>query len=139
MVCVCVNVDKDDLKVENYLTALTYKKANGLCRFRCGNHYLPIVSGRYNGIERCKRICTLCDSQVVGDESHYIFICPGFDKERATYLNSRYNNDSLTKNMAVLFTNEDHLTMSNLSKFCHVIMDKFKPPKTCRPRIKKNT
>ena len=124
--------------MEKYLTTLTHMEANHLCRFRCRNHYLPIISGRYSGIKRCERICTICDTKAVGDESHYIFICPAFAKERATYLSNRYNNGSIAENMTILFTSEDLLTMSNLSKFCCVIMDRFKPPKPSRPRIKRN-
>ena len=136
--CTTYQIYKNNLKMENYLTTLTHKEANHLCRFRCGNHYPPIVSGRYSGIKRCEGICTICDTEAVGDESHYIFICPAFAKERATYLSNRYNNGSMAQNMTILFTSEDVLTMSNLSKFCCVIMDRFKPPKPSRPRIKTN-
>jgi hypothetical protein len=42
-----------------------------LCRFRCGNHRLPIESGRWQNIPRQKRLCHLCDSREMGDEYHY--------------------------------------------------------------------
>ena len=72
--------------IENYLIELPKKDRIILCRFRCSNHQLPIVSGRYTNTPRNMRICSLCDMNTLGDEFHYLFECPVFDKDRQLYL-----------------------------------------------------
>ena len=62
------------------------QEAIDFSRFRCGNHKLPDVAGRYNNIERCNRVCSLCNLNTVGDEYHYIYVCPAFNQERVAYV-----------------------------------------------------
>ena len=45
------------------------------CRFRTGNHRLPIETGRWYRIERQNRHCNLCQYQALGSEFHYILQC----------------------------------------------------------------
>ena len=47
-----------------------------LCKYRIQAHALNIEVGRYNGTPRERRICTLCDLNVVEDEYHFILECP---------------------------------------------------------------
>ena len=84
--CSSYNIFKNSLNFEKYLTILNPKEASDMCRFRCGNHKLPVVMGRYNRVEKSKRICTLCDSNEIGDEFHYIFVCNALTNERFTYI-----------------------------------------------------
>ena len=69
--CLNYRIFKTDRQFENYLTLLHCKEALDLCRFRCGNHKLPITTGRYNQTEKSKRICPLCNSNKIGEEFHY--------------------------------------------------------------------
>ena len=123
--CSTYKTFKNSLETEKYLTVLSSKEAINLCRYRCGNHCLPIVTGRHQGVEKCNRICTQCDMNVIGDESHYIFTCPSLTHERSTYVNAIYLTPNNNQDMERDFTKQDHKTLSNLSKFCCIIMGKF--------------
>ena len=122
-----------------YLTILNSKEAVDLCRYRSGNHSLPIITGRYNGIEKGERICPLCSNNVVGDEKHYIFICLTFEQERSRYIDDTFlkHPNNGVHDMEKLFTSEDPRTASRLSKFCRIIMNRFRLVKTCKYRQKK--
>ena len=53
-----------------------------LVKFRTSNHMLPIEEGRFNQIARPDRKCLFCDSNDIGDEYHYICLCPKFAEIR---------------------------------------------------------
>ena len=71
--CVNYRMFKSELRLENYLIKLNSRKLISLCKFRCGNHKLPSTAGRFLGIPRAERLCTLCESKDIGDEFHYLF------------------------------------------------------------------
>ena len=112
--------------IENYLIELPKKDRIILCRFRCSNHQLPIVSGRYTNTPRNMRICSLCDMNTLGDEFHYLFECPIFDKDRQLYLKKYFVTRPNTLKMEQMFNSSHPRTRSNLVKFCHKIMTFFK-------------
>ena len=62
---------------EYYLTSLPYNLCVAMSRIRTCNHNLPIEIGRHgrNNVPREERICTKCDSGLLGDEFHFILIC----------------------------------------------------------------
>jgi hypothetical protein len=95
-----------------------------MCKFRCGNRKLPIVTGRYQNIERTARICNMCTQQKLGDEFHYLFECPALVTEICTYTKYyRIRPNTLTINQ--LFKSVNKRDMLNLSQFCNLIMSKF--------------
>ena len=60
-----------------------------LSQLRCSSHHLNIEIGRYNNIERERRLCTLCIKQgefVIEDEYHFIFDCYTYNNIRKSYL-----------------------------------------------------
>ena len=74
--CINYRIFKTDVCLDQYLIKLPLSCRIALTKFRCGNHRLPVVTGRFNGIERQNRICTLCNLNKIGDEFHYLFECP---------------------------------------------------------------
>ena len=50
-------------------------------------HTLPIEQGRFArpALPRHLHRCTVCDTQAVGDELHYVFDCPHFSNIRAPF------------------------------------------------------
>ena len=66
--CTNYGIFKHEHKMEKYLTLLDRGHRINLTKFRCGNHKLPVNSGRFQGRPRCERICNLCTSNVTGDE-----------------------------------------------------------------------
>ena len=55
--CLNYRMFKSKLKIENYLTTLTYNNRRLLARFRCRNHNLPVETGYHRGIPREQRKC----------------------------------------------------------------------------------
>ena len=66
---------KRNWKFETYIDNLTFKYQRIVSQFRLSNHNLPIEVLRYNNIKREKRLCQICDLQVIGDENHYLLEC----------------------------------------------------------------
>ena len=83
--CESYQMFKDSLRCEPYITLLNTRQRITLCKFRCGNTNIPIVSGRYQTVNRSERTYNLCDAGVMGNEFHYIFKCKAFSLERKLY------------------------------------------------------
>ena len=79
--CRNYHIFKTTFSFETYLIELSRKDATSLCKFRTGSNKIPIITGKFNNIDRDKRICPLCNSDI-GDEFHYIFICTFFETSR---------------------------------------------------------
>ena len=71
---------------EPYLDILIYKNRITFCKFRTGNHRLPIKTGRWNGIDHGNRLCNFGTDAEIGDEFHYILQCKSLANERKVYL-----------------------------------------------------
>ncbi|OWF46235.1 RNA-directed DNA polymerase from mobile element jockey [Mizuhopecten yessoensis] len=65
---------KTKFEQEKYLIKLNTNDRKIMCKFRSCNMHLPIEKGRWLGIPRQERTCTLCNLYI-GDEFHYLFIC----------------------------------------------------------------
>ena len=63
----CISVI-DQFAMQYSLVKLPEQGRISLCRFRPGNHRLPIVTRRYNSTHRENRLCTKCDENQIGDE-----------------------------------------------------------------------
>ena len=124
--CTNYRIFKTELHFEEYINILSSKETTDLCRFRCGNHKLPITVGRHTGVEKSQRHCPLCKSKAIGDEYHYILECSAFQTERVALIDARYLRTPNTLRMKSLFQSKDSLTCSNLAKLCRIIMERFK-------------
>ena len=58
--------------------------------FRLSAHTLLIEKGRYQNIERGKKICQMCDTTDVEDEYHFILNCPFYTNLRLLYIKKYY-------------------------------------------------
>jgi hypothetical protein len=122
--CINYRMYKDSLDLENYLLVLPPKFRRLMIRFRCRNHRLPVEANVYRtDIDTDK--CTLCDTQEVGDEFHYLFKCPSFAIDRQLYIKKIYwNNPSAVKFSSVMNCKKRN-ELINLCKFISIILDKF--------------
>ena len=84
------HIFKIDFNFENYLSKLSYKYAISLCRFRLSNHKLPIEKDRYKDVNRYERYCTVCNTDKIGDEFHFLFECMALKDLRSKYLKRYY-------------------------------------------------
>ena len=119
---------KKEFKMEAYLTdIIDFKIRKVISRFRLSSHSLPIEKGRH-----CKpvipaesRFCNRCIDQVVGDEYHFLLVCPSLQDLRETLLNNiRENVPELyyaERNVAANFNNilmcKDVTVMFSIGKF----------------------
>ena len=67
---------------------LTLANKRRLARFRLGCHQLPINVGARARLPRVRRVCPLCNAagtEALGDEPHFLFVCPHLGDLRAAY------------------------------------------------------
>ena len=119
---------KQTLNLENYFIKLPEKMWTILLKFRTSNHYLPIEIGRWNNIPTENRICTLCESNDIGDEYHYLFKCNYFLNTRTQFLKPYYYNKPSTLKFKELFNCNNISTIRKISKFIAEIFSKFSKP-----------
>lgn len=72
------SIYKTSICFEKYFNLLNKKYFLQLVKFRTGSHYLPVEVGRWENIDISERKCYLCNKNDIGDEMHYLLICPFF-------------------------------------------------------------
>ena len=97
-----------------------------MCKFKCANHYMPIVAGRFANIPIDERKCTLCERNEIGDEFHYLLKCNFFNSQRIKYIKKYYYTKPNMIKMQQMFESSDIQEMTNLAKFTVIILAKFK-------------
>ena len=111
---------------EYYITSLPYNLRLALSRIRTCNHRLPIEDGRHsrNPVPREQRICTKCDSGLLGDEFHFILVCtnPVLLELRNKYISPYYTLPPTMDKLDELFSNEG----SKLFKFARYVAEGLK-------------
>lgn len=119
------HIFKDDVRLENYLLVLPSKIYLPLIKFRTANHKLPIERGRWENVPHEDRKCNLCDKNDIGDEFHYILICPFFSTERANFINPYFYTRPNILKYQTLLQSHNKKTLIQLSQFVNIIMQKF--------------
>jgi len=85
-------VFKDKICMEEYLTKLNKTDALSLLKFRSGNHFFPIETGRWDDIEISERQCRLFNMpSEEADEFHYLLKCPHNSEDRQTLIKHYYH------------------------------------------------
>ena len=121
--CVIYRIYKTQHGFENYLTKLSFLQRRALCKFRTGNHRLPISESRYRN-SVIDTSCNLCNSGQTCDEYHVLFKCSYFNEKRKIFLKPYYYTRPSSMKMCTLF-NSSHKQLANLAKFTEYIMSKF--------------
>ena len=95
-----------------------------LLKFIMRNHYLPVTFDRFNKNDAADsdKICTLCNLQELGDESHYLFKCSYFHASRRKFL----PNVSSTNCDVSCLSNMNQDELKSLSYFVKGIINYFK-------------
>jgi hypothetical protein len=108
---------KHNLNLENYLVLLPKRLSIPITKLRLGNHQLPIEKGRWENRSREERKCTHCYQNELGDEYHYLFICPFFADTRKKYIKPKYLLRPNTLRVHELFNSKSLPVLRNLSNF----------------------
>ena len=115
--CINYRILTVDVKLQRYLCVLPKQWSILICKFKCGNHKLPVVTGRYANIALEHRMCMLCDNNDIGDEIHYLFYCNFFINSRKRYLKKYYYTNVNIMKIGELFDCSNSSTLLNLAKF----------------------
>ena len=117
-------------QLQKYLLRLPSQYMYAMCKFKCANHRMPIVSGRHRGIPVDDRKCELCDLNdhynKLGDEFHYLFNCPFFREDRVRHIKRYYYTSPNTYKMTQLFNYVSDREMLELGKFIFIIINYFR-------------
>ena len=86
---------KTDHNLEKYLVLIKdpYKR-KCLSRFRVSSHNLQIEIGRYQNIPREERLCEICNSGEVENETHFLLFCKAYEHSREDLRSSLENASS---------------------------------------------
>ena len=124
----CYRLFKENLEFEEYLDLLSDKDKITFCRFRTGNHRLPIETGRWQGTERRNCFCELCNCEDIGDEFHYILKCRALLDERKNCLKPYYLRRVNVLKFGTLFQSKNIHLLKNLCKFIRKINSEVSLP-----------
>ena len=120
ILCTNYRLFKQNFEFEHYLSLLDEDLRRPITKFRCGAHNLPISHERYLPPNETN-LCPLCSTDI-GDEYHYILVCPAFTNHRKQYLDShQYQRPNVMKFHDV-FTCRNKKSLENLSKFIKIIL-----------------
>ena len=118
--CTIYRIFKESHSFEKYLTKLNFIERRALCKFRTGNHRLPISKSRYMRQE-IDVSCKLCTSNEACDEFHVLFKCTYFEEKRKLLIKKYFYNRPNTLKMHSLFNNTNIKQLKNLAKFSKAI------------------
>ncbi len=116
---------KTALKFEEYLCKIPDDLRISFTKFRICNHKLPIERGRHLAIDRKFRICNLCDKRDLGDEFHYLFICPKFKHIRHKFLPKECLRHPSVLKFTEIMRTESMNTLKKIARFSQIIMKIF--------------
>ena len=111
---------KSDFCFEKYLDVLDKTSfQQTMSRFRLSSHNLEIESGRFVGLDRNDRICTIC-TRTVESEYHFMLCCTLYRELRIKY-NICSSFPTLNK-FYYLMSSKSTKTIRNVSKFIKYAM-----------------
>ena len=116
---------KKRFEFEEYLVQLPFESARFLLRFRLLNHKLPIQKGRFLRIERNERKCNKCNCNELGDEYHYLFVCPIFDETRCKFVKPFFYTRPNSLKYEKLMCSKKKDVLFKLVKFIKTVLTEF--------------
>ena len=77
---------KGSLQMEHYLSLISGHNKVLFTKLRFSLLKFPVVTGRYEGIPYDERHCTFCNTNLIGNEFHYLLVCKKFQAIREKYI-----------------------------------------------------
>merc|ERR1712179_753063 len=128
--CITYRSIKPYFKQEKYLTLPNCSDRINLCKFRCRNTKIPVVtqgySNRNNPATPNENNYVKSVVMNVVDEYHYILECPAFLEHRINYLREFYIRNPNREKFTLLFPSSNFSILSKLSKLCFEIIRRFR-------------
>ena len=130
-------VFKDEYSTSDYLhQPRNFNERQNLVKFKVSNQKLMIELGWYqrDHIPRENRLCPLCKSKQVEDESHFLFQCSRYSFQRETFLNGineiipDFERKSTSESIKILVNPDDNRVNKLVMKFissCTNIRDTY--------------
>ena len=115
---------KDNRKLEPYLFKLSTSNRIYLSKFRCRSNYMPI-SKEYKHTDTYDTKCKICDKNEIGDEFHYLFICPVFQEDHNRFLKEYYRKFPSMYKFIELMSTTNMKNFKKLAEFATIIIRKF--------------
>jgi len=126
--CRAYRTFKTEFKLERYLMLPDCVDRINICKFRCRNSKIPVVTRGY-GVRQTlyeDRICPSCNIGAIGDEFHYIMQCPVFQIQRQRCLETPYLINPDREKFLSLLQKKHFNTLRKLAKLITEINAYFK-------------
>ena len=111
---------KENTQIEKYLLILPESLRLSMLHFKTGNRFAKSFIPHEN------RKCTLCNKNDIGDEMHYLLICPFFNAKRAKYIPRKYRVHPNVIKFKNLMCVTSPCILRNLAQFMKSIIQFFK-------------
>jgi hypothetical protein len=102
---------------DSYFYNLPANNVLTILKFCTTNNQLPVNKLRFQTIPRCDRLCVLCDLNDIGDEYHYLFVCPHFAHARQKFIKRYYSVHPSAFKFQQLFTSRNKVILKNFARF----------------------
>ena len=100
---------KTKFETSSYINCMSKYFCRRFLSFRTRNHRFPVEVGRWYNTRINERKCHLCNNDL-GDEYHYLLICPEFESERKKYLKPYYyKRPNVVKYSEIMNTNNEKM------------------------------
>jgi hypothetical protein len=91
-----------------------------ITKIRLSSHNLFIETGRYTGIVRNERKCTIFNLNVLENEFHFVLQCTKYNDLHKKYIKKYYLSRSSTFKLVQLLSVENRKELCNLGNFIHL-------------------
>ena len=114
--------------MQHYLRKMPPEIWIPLIKLRTANHKLPVEIYSWSILyrKREKRLCSLCDKEDVGDEYHYIMVCPFFQAARDEFFPKYFRKKPSVFKFLQLVDSNNATTLKGLARFLNILFSIFK-------------
>jgi len=110
---------KNSYYIEQYVYDIDIVKfRRKLAMFRSGAHCLSIAHKQYQ-IDEHKCLCHYCEKIFIGNEFHFIFICPLYNCIREMYLQQAMYTNSCIEKLYSLFCSKSTTVIRNIACYLY--------------------
>ena len=116
---------KDSIRLETYFIRLPRTLYMHLEKLRTGNHRFPGERGHWQGIDLSERKGLVCSRQEIGDEFHYLLICPFFYSDPKRSIEKHYYSNPNILKFKALLNCTDAARLKDLCVFAKILIEKM--------------